>query len=416
MMLRDSLLRSLVATVVVAFPLVVHADDEPDSASDAKPKVVTVKGVFEAIRSHELKADTEELSSLKIKRILPHGTRVNKGQNVVWFETEDVDKKIKEATATHRLAEITFEDDQFAYDQFIASQKLDRESAQRRFEQARQTFDNYVQFDRERMVESAHYSLKNARSSLENVREELEQLEQMYKEDDLTEESEEIVLKRAKHAVENAEYRLRGTEISTDRSINQSIPRSEAEQQDAFTRAEMSHVKAMRDLDVARRKRDIEMQQKRDKFKEAEKKFAKLKEERKHLVIRSPQEGILVHGKVTRGKISDKPSTLKDGSAATGSQVLATIVEPGRLQIRADLSENELRHVKAGAKGTVKVTAFPEAKAAATVKMVSAIPYAGTKYDCVLSVKLPKDAAVLPGMTCSVEFEIEASEDAQSDE
>ena len=52
----------------------------------------------------------------------------------------------------------------------------------------------------------------------------------MYKEDDLTEASEEIVLKRARQAVENAQFRLEGVEISTERSITQSLPNTVANQ------------------------------------------------------------------------------------------------------------------------------------------------------------------------------------------
>ncbi len=388
-----------------------RGDQEEASASDtkpekAKPKMVTVTGVFEAIHVHKLSADTKEIQSLKIKKILPHGTSVTKDQNVVWFETEDVDKQIRDATAAHRLAELTFKDEEFAYRQFLETQKLEKATADRNHQKARQDFDNYVQVDRERQIESARFSLKNSQASLDNAMEELTQLEQMYKEDDLTEESEEIVLKRAKQSVENAQFRLKGTKISTERSLRQTIPRSRAEQQDAFTRAQLAHDKATRDLNVARQKRDIEMQQKRDKFKEAEEKFRRLQEERKQLVIQAPQAGIVMHGTLARGKIGDKPSTLDEGVSVTGKQVLVTIAQPGRLQIRVDLQEKDLRHVTVGAKGKVKATAYPDRNISATVKSVSAVPYAGNKYDCVLSVKLPKAAgpAILPGMSCSIEF------------
>ena len=387
-------------------PNICDAKPKADETADDKPKPITVSGVFEAINAHEISADTEQIKSLKIKKIIPHGTVVKKDQNLVWFETKDVDKQIRDATATFRLAELTFKDDEFAFQQFVETQELDKAAADRTHKKARQDFDNFVQVDRERSIESANYNLTNSTVSLENVLEELNQLEQMYKEDDLTEQSEEIVLKRAKQAVENARYRLKGTEISTERSLTQSIPRSQAEQEDTFTRAQMAHTKAIRDLNVARQKRDIEMQQKRDKFNEAEEDHKKLQEERKHLVLCAPQAGIAIHGKLNRGKISDKPSTLTEGSAATPKQVLITVAEPNKLQIRVDLLEKDLRHVTVGKKGKVKAAAFPDRNITATVKSVSVVPFAGTKYDCVLSVKLPKgEPAILPGMSCSIEFE-----------
>ena len=52
---------------------------------------------------------------------------------------------------------------------------------------------------------SAANSLKSSEQTLEYQLEELKQLEKMYKEDDLTEETEEIVLKRQRDAVEEVD-------------------------------------------------------------------------------------------------------------------------------------------------------------------------------------------------------------------
>ena len=389
----------------------VVAADEPESASDTKPKVTTVSGTFEAIRSHSLAAETEQLKALKIKKILPHGSEVTKGQNVVWFETEDADKQIKEAARSLRLAELTFQDEELGYQQFQESQKLDKAAADRTFQKAKQDYDNFVQVDLERQIESAHFSLKNAIASRDNVMEELTQLEQMYREDDLTEESEEIVLKRAKQAVENAEFRLKGTRVSTERALKQSIPRSRAEKDAAFTRAQLAHAKSMHGLNTARQRREIEMNQKQEKLQETQDDFKKLQQERKKLVVRAPADGIVFHGKLSRGKVSDKPSTLAEGTSVTNKQVLATLAEPGKLQIRVDLQEKDLTQVVVGAKGKVKVAAYPDRDLTATVKSVSKVPYAGTKYDCVLAVKMPRvEPAIVPGMTCTIEFTPEAKD------
>ena len=121
-----------------------------------------------------------------------------------------LDKQIKEAEIELRLAQLKLDDDEYAHEQFLETQKLDRAAAELARKKAQQDYDNFVQVDRERQIKSAAYNLKSSQSTLENAKEELEQLEQMYKEDDLTEESEEIVLKRAKQSVEFAEYRLEG--------------------------------------------------------------------------------------------------------------------------------------------------------------------------------------------------------------
>ena len=169
----------------------VFAADEPASASDEKSKTKTVKisGVFEAINSLEISPDTEHITSLEIKRIVPHGTKIGAGKNVVLFETEEIDKQIKEAGTELRLAKLTLEDDEYAYTQFLETQKLDKEAAELARKRAQQDYDNFVQVDRDRQIKTAEFNLKSSQSSLDNAKEELEQLEQMYKEDELTEES-----------------------------------------------------------------------------------------------------------------------------------------------------------------------------------------------------------------------------------
>ncbi len=402
----DKILAGCMTLGLVLFSTVsMAAEDEPLSASDVAPKVTKVSGVIEAIVSHEISASTEQLDSFKIKQIVPHGTTVRKGQNLVWFETEDVDKKIKEAEIDLRLAKLTLEDDEFSYKQFIETQTLDREAAERSRKYAQQDYDNFVQVDRERDRLAAEFNLQSSRDSLENVMEELAQLEQMYKEDDLTEESEEIVLKRAKRSVETAQYRLDNAEIASSRTISQSIPRSEAQHEETLAKAELSHKKALRELNSARQRREIEISRKRDGFKDQEKKLAELKAERKRVVLTSPIDGIVFHGELLRGKLGDKPSIFESGSKVTAQQVVATVVSPAKLQVRVDLDEKNLAVVTAGATCNVYMTAFADYEATGTVKSVATVPYAGTKYDCVVALRQTKNQPIiLPTMTCELEF------------
>ena len=292
----------IVLSLVLVGPVAgVRGDEESKSSSDAKakedkPKVTKLSGVFESLSASEIKADTEHLSGLEIKRVLPHGTKVTKGQNVVWFETEDIDKQIKSAEIDFRLSKLTLQEDNFGYQQFLKTQALDKAAAELSRKQAQQAFDNFVQVDRERQIKSAMQNLKSSQASLDNSMEELKQLEQMYKEDDLTEESEEIVLKRAKQSVEYAEFRLEGSKISTQRTLKQSIPRMELQQKATLERAQMAYQKSIHDLEVARQRRDLEMGRKKIKFAEEEKKLKELQAERKKVVLQAPGAGLVFHG------------------------------------------------------------------------------------------------------------------------
>ena len=402
----------IMSLVLVGPVTMARGDEEPKSASDAKDskaatKTVKLSGVFEAITSSEIKVGTEHLGHLEIKRVLPHGTKVTKGQNVVWLDTEEIDKQIKKAEVDFRLAKLAMEDEEFAHKQFLETQSLDKAKAERVRKQAQQAYDNFTQVDRERQIKSAKQSLKSSRASLENAQEELKQLEQMYKEDDLTEESEEIVLKRTRETVEFAEYRLEGTEISTERTIKQTVPRLELQQKDTLDRAMMTYRKSIRDLESARQKHDIEITRKRDKFKEEEEKLSELQAERKKVVLQSANNGIVLHGKLTRGKMSDKPSTLKPESKVTADQVIATVVDPSRLQVRVTLAEKDLAVATVGTKCKIVPKAAPDHKINGTVKSVASFPYANGKYDCVVSFRKSKNQpSLLPTSGCDLQFEV----------
>lgn len=396
----------LATSFLVAVAGFAQEPKEPKPESKAPP--TKVSGTFEARQSSELAAATKQIKSLVIKRLVPQGTRVRQGQPIVWFETEGADQRLSEAEHNLRLAEIAMRESEFGLEQFHETQKLDKAKAERAYQIAKQDFDNFVRTDRERQVLSAEFNLKGSKASLENALEELVQLEKMYKEDELTEESEEIVLKRAKRSVENAQFRLKDSEINTKRSLAQTIPRTQAEREDSLARQQLAYDKALRALEFDRQRRSLAFEKSKDKLAKEKGDLKELREDRKNLVMRSPADGIIYHGKVTHGRLGDKPSTLAAGSTVTNQQVIVTLSRPMPLQIRLDLQEKDLGKIKVGAKGTVTPTAFPARKLVGTVTSLSDVPLAHTKFAGVMTVKLGKDEpAITPGMTCSVEFESE---------
>lgn len=398
----------------------VVASDDSDSPDDAKPgntDETKIEGVFEAVKAEEISADTERIESFRIKQIVPHGTKVSAGQNIVSFETKEIDKKINEAEIEQRLAKLNLDDAEFSHQQLLETQSLDKASAQQARENAQQDYDNFVQIDRDRQQLSAEFNLKISRAALENVTEELEQLEQMYKEDDLTEQSEEIVLKRAKQAVESAQFRLDGAQISSQRTIEQTIPRSTTQQEESLARAQLAYKKSIQDLESARRKSELELSRTRDKLKEQEEHLAELRQERKRTALASPIDGIVLHGKLNRGKVGEKPTDLKAGSKVSATQVVATVVNPDKLQIRVDLEEQYLANVTKGAKCKVTPKGFPELELDADVKSVSVVPYAGTKFDCIVSFRqTERHPEILPSMTCELKFQTGEQTSDQTDE
>jgi len=397
------------------------ADESKEDAKEAKkaaePIVVKLDGTFESPASVVIKAGTKEIKSLAIERIVAHGATVEKGQNLVWFKTEEIDKQIADAELEARLAEVALRDAEFKFKQFQESQQLDRQAAERTRKRTREDFDQFVRVDREQQIKSTDFNLRNVKASLENAEEELAQLEKMYLEDDLTEESEEIVLKRARQAVDQARFRLESSELQAKQTLEKTIPRLSVDQESGLARAELAYESAAGELDFARKRREIEMAKERKKFKEQEKKLNDLRAERKRMVITAPQAGIFLHGALTRGAIADKASTLEPGSSVSADQVIGAVAATKPLHLRVSIPEDQLRHVKVGSKATVTPTAYPDQTLQASVKSLSIVPYANRQFDCVLTVKLGKLAdSIYPAMSARAEFQVEQEDQPEAEQ
>jgi len=406
-----AVLAALLATT--STPLFAEESNKDEAATkDTESQTATeINGVFEAVRSQTVSPHSEQVTSWTIERIVPHGTRVREGQNIVWFETDEIDQKISDAKVALSLSRIALEKAEFEHEKFLETQKIERDQTERTLAQAEQNYDNFVRVDRDRQVLSAEFALKSAKASLENAQEELEQLTQMYEEDDLTEESEEIVLKRAKQSVESAQFRFDGSEIQTQRSIEQAIPRSEADQKAKLTLAQINHEKEMRAYDSDKKKRAIELQKQRDQFEKEKEDLEQLQSERRSSVLTSPINGIVLHGELTRGQLGSKPSSFDTGTKVTQDQVVATVVDPAKLHLRVDLEQKHLHLVQKGTSCQIKVTGYPEWVTAGKVKSVSSVPYASGKFDCVVGFKQSKAESesqqIMPTMSCVLTFETE---------
>lgn len=369
------------------------------------PAPVKINGVFESAKAAELKVTGEQTKSWVIKKIVPHGTLVEANQAIVWLKTDAIDKQIRDSEIELKLADLAMDEANFKHDQFLAAQEMDRAAAERALEKAKLDYEHYLKVDKDYQLKSANFNLKFSEYALENVQEELDQLEKMYRRDELTEESEEIVLKRAQRDVESALFRLEGTREQHRRTIEENLPRNEVEQAERIRRAEMAYAAAMLDLKLSLVRRELDLKKQQIKFEEQQKNFETLKAERKKMVLKAPVAGYAIHGALSRGAQPERPAPLEAGKSLTADQVVVTIVPAKPLRVRLTIAESELRHVKQGVEVQVFSNIFPNEPMKGEVVSVSAVPYSGNKFDCVVKFKPGKLAGrLVPTTGCRVEF------------
>jgi len=369
---------------------------------------VSLKGVFEAERTTEIALKSQQWAAFEVLQAVEHGATVRRGDVLLRFDPEKIDEEIADLRTKAAASELALRQAAENLRASEASTPLDVKAAERAKQIADEDLATFLKVDRQLLEKGAENSLKSSEFWLDQQKEELRQLEKMYRADELTEETEEIVLKRARNAVENAEFSVENARARRDQSLNVEIPRRQEALQQAAVRQDIAWTKAKETLPLTlvQARRDLE-KQKLDRTRE-EKKLKGLLADRELMTIKAPTDGVVYYGRFVRGKWSGMEAladSLRRGGSVTKGATVMTIAQPRPLVIRTSVSEGDLEKVRPGMKASVRPTAFAEMRLAATVARVDAIPAGADTFEARLEVKLDeKAAALMPGMACTVKL------------
>ncbi|HUT91788.1 MAG TPA: HlyD family efflux transporter periplasmic adaptor subunit, partial [Thermoguttaceae bacterium] len=289
-----------------------------------------------------------------------------------------------------------------------ATTPLDLTAAERAGRIAEEDLARHLEVDRPMNEKSARFMLEGAQNSLEYEMEELRQLEKMYNADDLTEETEEIILKRQRNAVKRAEFSLELAKIRCEQALEIGLPRDDEAIEDSTLRAKLARAKARVTLPLALRAENMELEKLKVEQARGNEKLQKLLADREAMIVTAPADGIVYYGRCVRGKWSGAASVaekLRPGGSILANDVFMTIVKPGPMFVRAAVPEKELHWIRPELKGTGRPTAFPDMRLAAAVAEVDPIPSSAGSFEARIRVSLKKQAeAIMPGMECSVKL------------
>ena len=144
--------------------------------------------------------------------------------------------------------------------------------------------------------------LKRAEISLENEREELRQLEKMYAANDLTEETEEIILKRQKDQVVAAEFEVRMQRLAHKRTREVLLPREALVLADAARDTSIALAKFEEDAPRAIARKKLELEALETAATRDKESLAKLEADRKQFEFTAASDGWFYHGVIENGR------------------------------------------------------------------------------------------------------------------
>jgi hypothetical protein len=195
---------------------------------------LTVKGILSpaetapiSYRPHTLIPPPPSQGPVTIRTIVPHGAEVTEGTILAEFDTTkideviaDLEKDIHSSEAALKLAE----QEQPLLEKAVPVELAAATSAK---ERADEDLKYFLSVDKALQQKQADFMLKTAKYYKQYAEEELRQLEKMYKANDLTEDTERMVLRRAQHRLEMEEFWLQVSIIQHDHMLKSTIPNRE---------------------------------------------------------------------------------------------------------------------------------------------------------------------------------------------
>ena len=368
---------------------------------------VSLDGVLESTGMTEVALAPRAWSSFVVIEAVAPGTRVRKGDKLVRLDTEKIDQELGDLKLSRELDLRAIREAEIELRVLEQTTPLDLEVAQRAQRTADEDLKYFIEVDAPLSEESAGQAIKRAEGSLENAEEELEQLEQMYQADDLTEETEEIVLRRARRSVEYARFYLESTRIRSEHTIRTELPRKKVTLTAQARRAELTLDQTAKTLPVELEKKRLAFEKTKLDRKKADERLEKLVADRKAMDVKAPADGVVYYGQCTNGQWPDLATAakpLKRGGTLAAHQVFMTIVQPRALAVRVNVPEDQLRFVRVGLAGTVTPKAYPDAKLSAAVVYVSPLPVSKGTFQATFLIDLADGdlPRLVPGMSGTV--------------
>jgi len=407
-----SLQRAIVHVTICCLAAVVAI--QPSVAEETDPSIcvvesgplrveVTLEGVIVADEMEEVVVRPESWSDFSVVEAVDHGAHVKKGDVLIRFDSRKIDEALADMEAGAALADLSILQAEKALPQLEKSLLLSYEEAQRDYNEALEDYKRFVDVDRPLETKRADMSLKSAENGLSYEEEELKQLEKMYEADDLTEETEEIILKRQHDVVERMQFNVERSKVGRDHTIQTTLPRRDQSLRQSQEKSRLALAKAENAMSLSLNQRRLELEkQKHDRERDKEKQ-EQLEHDRSLMTIRAPADGVVYYGQCVDGEWQAKDSMasrLRLGGKISPDAVVMTVVQLAPVHALCSVPQEDLKDVRPNMPAKIQLTGDDKA-AQGKVESVSQIPVAKDSFSATLSFQDDGPSQTpIPGMTC----------------
>ncbi len=387
---------------------------------EVKPEPFVVEteiaGIVESRKMVPVQLVPESWGEWIIEEVVDYGTAVKKGDRLMRFDSEKLEETIEEKRAGLPLKRLRLEVAKAELEKMRKSVPLELEEKRRRKSETEADFAYFEDVRREVEEREAREDLKYFQNFLAYSEEELKQLKKMYENDDMTEETEEIILKRAQDSVDRSRWQAESAEVRSNRRITTLLPREHLTLRANLERTRLEwrdaekaahHSLATKSEEVREQERTLEKEEQALKDLEADLGIAD---------FRAPADGIVYYGENRRGKWVTADAIEKKlvpGGRHPTQVTVMTVADPGALQVRAAVPEDKLGGLGEGQKAEVTMKWNEDLKLDGRVQSVSHVPYPDGTFDALFSLNVARtELPVLPGMNAKLVVETYRKDEA----
>ncbi|WP_411826949.1 hypothetical protein [Luteolibacter sp. AS25] len=365
-------------------------------------------------KSTPIKLKPEEWTSYRISSIKGHSAAVKKGDSLISYESEEISRKIADSIAELSTKDLQLQ--QAEADLATLQKTIPRRLAhlKRSAEQAMEELDYFNKTSRKSSEEAAEVALQQQQQMLASTKEELKQLLQMYEADDITEETEEIILQNQRDSVEYAEFILRREKLNYERAIEVSIPRKAISLAEARDNAALELESGSNDLPRSLELKKLEIAKLQTDLQRASKLLKDLQNDRKTFELEAPSDGTFYYGSIEAGKwtTGELVKNLRIGGSPPLGQPFATFIpSSASLEAHAFLDQATTLALGPGASGTASLDGSPEINIPVKLMSLDSSPGVDEKYHAVFDITWPNGLKTAPGQNLEVQLISYSTED-----
>lgn len=366
-----------------------------------------IDGAFEAAEPAEIRLRLEAYhGELTVLRAAAHGQSVRKDEPVLELDPTPIDRQIASLENDFRVTRAALDKAQADMELGLRAEALALEQSTTSLKNAQTELRIFDEVDGKQMLQQADLSIRYGEDNVADQQEELDQLEKMYKSEELTNATAEIVVRRARRSLERSKVYLAMTKEDAQVTKQVRHPQRRHAYQHAVNLAQQSLESLRVSQALSRVQREAELVRAQNNYREKEEQLAKLRRDREIFTVRAPFDGRAFFGQFQNGMwttVDQVAPLLRPRERVNAGMILMTVCSPA-LRVRADLPEGSYFDVFEGQEGTAAPVSMSDTKLAGRVRSKGVTGQArGPSPTFEVKIDLDEQKAeLLPGMKAKV--------------